>query len=241
MKHCNPLPPGDPRVGEAICYPRPPCGRDPWQLSSAGVEAFCDLPGGTAIPGGPRVIGKGHAGVVLAALTIWGPAAVKVLRLDSKRESLEWEARLQSEASRAGAAPRVYAWSDWFMVSELVEGPRLGDLRDPRGLPAGPVVESLKAARALDAAGILHHEIHRPWENVILTGSAAVIVDYESAGRGCGNVAKILSGLAAADPRLAALIPRVRGLLRSYKRSGCPRSLYEELESIVAGALGKKG
>ncbi|MEB2837220.1 MAG: hypothetical protein GSR80_000904, partial [Desulfurococcales archaeon] len=219
----------------ALCYPRPPCRRDPALLAGAGVEHFCSVATGARLPGGLGVLGKGHAGVVLAASTRWGPAAVKVLRLDSKRGSLAGEAALQAVAARAGAAPEVYAWGGWFIVSRLVPGPSLGDLGRPP--PAWAVLEALRAARALDAVGILHHEIHRPWRNVLYTPAKALIVDYESASRGCGNVPKLLSGIAARSPALRRALPGLRGLLRLYREAGCPRGLYREIEERVAQAL----
>jgi len=235
---CEPLPPDDRRVALAVCYPRPRCHRDPDWLTTYGIVAVCDVAGGTPLLGGLRVLGKGHAGVVMAALHTKGPVAVKVLRLDSKRGSLEWEARLQLEASRAGAAPRMWAWSDWFIVSDLVAGPSLEVLAEHGEPPGWAVIEALRAARALDATGILHHEIHRPWRNILYTTSKALIVDYESASRGCGNVPKIISGIASRHSILRGLLGSRRGLLREYRRRGCPYSLYMEIEERVARALG---
>jgi putative serine/threonine protein kinase len=236
---CEPVPLDDYRVASAICYPRPSCPRDPGWLAGHGVIAVCNIAGGTPLLGGLRVVGKGHAGVVLAALHSEGYVAVKVLRLDSKRESLEWEARLQLEASRAGAAPRVLAWSEWFVVSELVEGPSLGELAARGEPPEWAVVEALRAARALDAAGVLHHEIHRPWRNVLYTTSKALIVDYESASRGCGNVPKILAGLASRHRILRGLLGELRGMLRDYKERECPQGVYREIEEAVRDALAR--
>jgi putative serine/threonine protein kinase len=226
----------------ALCYPRPgpTCGSRPLELRAHGVESLCAPERGVLLPGGMRVLGKGHAGVVLLARSRWGLVALKVLRLDGKRGDLSGEARLQSIASRAGAAPPVYAWGRWFIISGLVEGPRLEDL--PRPLPGWAVLEALRAARALDAAGVLHAEISRPWRSVIFTsqhpGSRALIVDYESAGRGCGNVPKILSGLALRHKPLMQLLATLRPLLRRYKSEGCPLSVYREVEALVARALG---
>jgi len=194
-------------------------------LEALGVERVC------------TVIGKGHTGVILAGLYRGSIVAVKVRRLDSRRGSLEGEAARLARASRHGASPRPHAWDRNAIVMDLVEGPLLGEAlhRDP----LRAVEASLDAARALDTAGILHHEIHRPWRNVVFTGShlrAAVVIDLDSAGEGCGNASRIVSGLASRLPALRG--ESVVEALRAYKRS-CSRRAYEDLKKAVLEAAGR--
>jgi len=245
---CDPLPLTWPGALWALCYPEPHraprglCGLRAEALRSAGVAGLCQAPRGPRLPGGLRVLGKGHAGVVALAYTRWGPAAVKVLRLDSRRASLEREAALQAAAARAGAAPEPLAWGGWFIVSRYIPGPTLGSLGSPP--PGWAVVAAVEAARALDAAGVEHYELHRPWRSVLYTstrgGPVAVVVDYESAGRGCGSLVRLVAGLAARVPglRAAAVGGRLRPLLREYKLGGCPHHLYREIHASVAAAVG---
>ncbi len=230
----------------AACYPRPSrrCGILLAELEAAGIMGF--VPSGkTWVPGYPRsvkVLGKGHASIVVAACYRGGGvAAVKIRRPDSKRESLVQEASLLLEASRAGASPRPWAWSRNFIVMDLVSGPSLGEAlrvwaRDRR-LARLLLAKALHAAYAMDQAMILHRELSRPHRHILFTGdparSAALVIDLESATPGkCGNLNRIAQYAARV---LGASIRGVSGLLARYKREGCPRSLYIEIVERLIG------
>ena len=156
---------------------------------------------------------------------------MKVRRSDSKRESLALEASFAHRAALAGAGPRVHYWSDNVIVMDIVRGPSLGYLADRGLLGAAHVMAAVGAARALDAAGVLHHEISRPWRHVYITGRHALIIDYDSASEGCGNVPKILAGLLARLPKGLETLNLLRPLLSRYKREDCPRGVYEDIAS----------
>lgn len=163
---------------------------------------------------------------------------MKVRRLDSRRSSLEEEAVRLETASRHGASPRPLAWDRNVIVMELVEGPTLGEALVSGADPLPAVLAALDAARALDAAGILHYEIHRPWRNVLFTGTTlgrALIVDLDSAGEGCGNASRLVGGLASRLPRLRG--SQVMELVREYKKE-CSWGSYLALRKAVAEALG---
>ncbi|MDM7274799.1 MAG: hypothetical protein P3X22_001555 [Thermoprotei archaeon] len=187
--------------------------------------------GPQTLPGtGLKVLGKGHAAVVVAALLEELVVAVKARRIDSKRDSLLWEARALAEASRAGVAPRPLYWDDDLIVMDLVVGPRLGDLLGGGETPTWALLEALKAARTLDVIGIEHLELSRPWRSVVFTGgyekAKALIIDYESSRRGCGNVLRILGGLL---PAIGVDMTGMRESLTEYKRN-CDRSAYNIVE-----------
>lgn len=118
---------------------------------------------------------------------------------------------------------------------ELVEGPVFAEaLKDNR---VKAITEAIKAARALDSAGILHYEIHRPWRNVVFTSynlSTALIVDLDSAGEGCGNAARLIGGLLPRFPELHR--SDIHGLLRDYKKE-CSIRAYQALVKAVEEAL----
>ena len=195
-------------------------------------------------PAGPlRVLGKGHASVVLAVYSdSWGLAAAKVLRSDSKRSSLEGEASLLEEASRHGASPRVYYWSPRVIVMQLVRGPALGEALSSYACEWRIIQESLRAAYALDTAGILHLELSRAHSHIMFTGdpciSRALVIDLESAVRGdCGSVVKLAGYFA----RLLGPPPEaLRRLLRLYSRSGCQSTLLELILEEIHKILSKK-
>ena len=159
--------------------------------------------------------------------------AIKVRRSDSKRQSLSWEALWASKASRAGAAPRIHYWSDNVIVMDLVAGYTLGYLLDQGALENRHIKASLDAARALDAADVLHHELSRPWRHVYITGLHAIIIDYDSASNGCGNVPKLLSGILHGLPGGIVLLKQLRPLLSRYRRLGCPFELYYEISNAL--------
>ncbi len=165
-------------------------------------------------------MGKGHSSTVFAAVYRGVYVAVKSRRPGGRRDSLAGEARLLSIASRAGVAPRVYSWSRDFIVMDYLPGPSLAEVLEDAGrLPAWAVLGMLEAAAALDLAGILHHELHRPWWNVFYTPTPsprAVVVDFDSASRGCGNLAKIASALVHLG--LLSMEAGLRRVLSWYKK-----------------------
>jgi len=202
---------------------------------------MCSM-GPTTLPElGLRVLGKGHASVVVAGVMGSSLVAIKSRRVDSKRESLLAEAHLLWEAWRAGVAPRPLYYDSDIIVMEAVTGPRLEDLLAQPPVEPWVFLEALRAARALDTAGILHLELSRPWRNVLYTGayrgSKAVIVDYESARRGCGNVLSLLGGLAR-TPKLKALASSktLREYMRRYRETCDPQS-YSSIEELVEKAV----
>jgi putative serine/threonine protein kinase len=191
-----------------------------------------------------RVLGKGHASLVVAGLTFDGQVvAIKVRRTDSKRSSLEGEGRLLEVASRAGASPAPLYYSKDLIVMEYV-----GDVSLERVLRASPLpllrrslLEAVRAARALDAVNVLHAELHRSLRNVFYprwpSGLKAVIIDLESSSRGCGNVNKVLSFMIARGLLRGHAVEALRSLLREYRLAGCPGDLYMMIEERLEQAL----
>jgi len=193
------------------------------RLNELGVKSVCG------------VLGKGHASIVLLADTRWGIAAVKVRRLDSRRESLEAEARALLLGSMHGATPKPLAWNRDVIIMEPLFGPSLSEALHL--YPYAAALEALKAARALDTAGIEHLELHRPWKNVLFVRplGPALIIDLDSHSiNGCGNVPRLLSGLARKVRRIDTSREPLRRLLARYKKLGCPSYLYEEIVTIVS-------
>ncbi len=216
------------------CYPDPRgCYSRLQELAGMGVEQVCTR-GHVALPGGVGALGKGHSSTVFAAVYRGVYTAVKSRRPQGRRFSLAGEARLLSIASRAGVAPRVYAWSHDFIVMEYLPGPSLADLLDnTRSLPGWAVRGLLEAAATLDLAGVLHHELHRPWWNIFYTPTPsprAVVVDFDSASIGCGNLAKAASALVHLG--LLSVEPGLRRVLAWYKKECSVEGVGIALSSI---------
>ncbi|BAN90590.1 serine/threonine protein kinase [Aeropyrum camini] len=196
-------------------------------MEKAGVERVCSL------------LGKGHAGVVFLVDWRGSAAALKVRRRDSRRETLEPEARAAALAALAGAGPEVYDFSEEYIVMAPVLGPSLEDLSEEGLLRPRHILAAIEAARALDTAGILHGELHRPWRSVLFTPSKAVIIDYDSASRGCGNVVKLVSGLSRRIPGILSLVrsERFRSLAKKYYWEGCGETTYIDIVEAVKKSL----
>jgi len=238
-----------PQAAAAFCYPHT-YSCDPLRLAaeaaSAGVCCIINM-GVTEVSAEGvriRVLGKGHASLVVAGLTFDGQVvAIKVRRTDSKRSSLEGEGRLLEVASRAGASPAPLYYSKDLIVMEYV-----GDVSLERVLRASPLpllrrslLEAVRAARALDAVNVLHAELHRSLRNVFYprwpSGLKAVIIDLESSSRGCGNVNKVLSFMIARGLLRGHAVEALRSLLREYRLAGCPGDLYMMIEERLEQAL----
>ncbi len=195
-------------------------------LEEAGVREVC-LEGPTTIPGGYRVLGRGHAAVVfLAVLGDGRRVAVKVRRADSKRDSL----MLECGALRAAwpVAPRVYRCTDEFIVMDLVEGAPVAEVaRSVRGCGEAIALAAkvAEAARWLDRVGVCHEELSDLRGHAFIEGGAIKFIDFESASmRYCCVVCKVLSWvlhrspLLKACPGLVSVEGAVREALRAYKR-----------------------
>jgi len=229
------IPLSTPLACEIVSYPNPysgHCHDRLEELRRAGVE--CLVSGGRTLlatrHGRVRVLGKGHSSVVIAALLGGRLVAAKLRRTDSKRGSLEGEYRLLREAWRVGAAPKPFHAARDIILMEIVPGPLLGEIAR-HGLPGEAVRRALLAARALDAAGILHRELSRAGKHVAYTSwsplGQAVILDYESASQGkCGSVNRLASWLG--NRGLIRWDDNIRIILREYKREGCTLSAFNE-------------
>lgn len=214
------------------------------RLEAYSVESLCSY-GSSILPRSRvRVLGKGHAGVVsLAYSRRLGIVAIKARRLDSKRSSLIGEALMLSKASIAGVAPRVYYFDNDLIVMEAVLGPSLEQLIEDYGLTKRIIIETIEVARILDVIGILHHELNRPWRNIIFTCDnpycKALVVDLESASSRCGNLPLLLGGLAGRSEIIKEIVSENRAILREYSVSGCSREMYEKLKSVILRSLEK--
>ncbi len=214
-------------------------------LMEAGVEEVC-LEGGATIPGGYRVLGRGHAAVVLLAkVGRVGDAAIKVRRSDSKRDSL----LLECKALRTAwpVAPRVYQCTDEFIIMDLVTGSPVVDMvRSVSG--CGKVLALIakiaEAARWLDRVGVCHEELSDLRGHAFIgEGGEVKFIDFESASmRFCCTVCKVISWalhrspLMKACPRLGLVKDEVRVVLRAYKRSP-GKGKFLALIKALAGAL----
>ena len=204
----------------------PECSRLLEELRSAGVEEALQV-GGLEVSGA-RLLGKGWAGFVFAALLGDEPVAVKALHPRSRRKSMEAEAAAWSIAYAAAAAPRIVAWGSRFIAYRLLTGPTLGDcIPDGVAGALALVHQALTLSWLLDLAGLRHGELARPGSHLLWDQVAGrlYIIDYDSAtpSRNPGNLAQLVGGLHRVPwlRRCSPPLPgRLRHALRLYKRQG---------------------
>jgi putative serine/threonine protein kinase len=163
------------------------------ELEGLGVSALV-LRGRHMIDGVP-ILGKGHVGIVVAALLGGEEVAVKLRRADADRVSMAAEGEYLRVANEASVGPRLLGVSREVLMMELVEGGYLVDWvggLEPGdvGLLRGVLLDLMEQARRLDEAGLDHGELSSARRHVIVSGGVARIVDFESASvsRRCSNV-----------------------------------------------------
>ena len=184
------------RAGFLLSYPSDDAERARvvlGELEEMGISALV-LKGRHAI-NGVLILGKGHAGVVMAALLGGEEVAVKLRRADADRASMEAEGEFLRVANGASVGPRLLGVSREVLAMELVEGSYLVDWVG--GLEPGDagqlrevLLGLMEQARRLDVAGLDHGELSSARRHVIVSGGVARIVDFESASvsRRCSNV-----------------------------------------------------
>jgi len=247
----------DDRARIALCYPRPwspECSKRIEEAKSLGVSSILSF-GDVVLAKGLSVVGKGHAAVVVLALRGGIVVALKVRRMDSKRDSLEGECRLLEMASRLGVAPRPYACTRNFILREFVDGPTLrrfmktclqsGDRDSLRRVFA----KMLRAARLLDEAGIELDEITNPLDQVVVEcwdPERPRFIDFESGklSKRPTNFCKLLGfvvGKSFEGVRVAELlgieecVNDLRALARRYKESRSPDAVRKCVDMVLQG------
>jgi putative serine/threonine protein kinase len=198
------------------------------ELRGLGVEALV-LTGRHVLHGVP-VLGKGHVGVVVAALMDGRRVALKIRRVDADRASLEAEASNLRVANGVSVGPEFVGVSTNFLAMELVEGEYLVDWVRGLGPSDGNRLRRvfravLGKARRLDEVGLDHGELSRADRHIVVAGEEPRIVDFESASvsRRCGNVTSLVQYLFF-NQRVRGLVagiirpPDGRGLLLALQR-----------------------
>ena len=184
------------RVGFLLSYPSadPEIGRVVIEeLKELGVSAL--VPKGRHAIDGVPILGKGHVGIVVAALLGGEEVAVKLRRSDADRVSMAAEGEYLRLANEVSVGPRLLGVSKNVVMMEFVEGRYLVDWVGGLGLEdAGPLkgvlVNLMEQTRKLDEVGLDHGELSSARRHVIVSGGVARIVDFESASisRRCSNV-----------------------------------------------------
>ncbi len=197
---------------EIICYPRysehrTECLERINILMNLGVVKIYSF--GDSLLGRFRVVGKGHASiVVLARHRIYGDVAVKIRRFDSKRTSLETEGEFLRKAAVTGYTPVVYEYTRDFIVREFIEGPKLIDFLT-MNIGSREVIKKviralIHSSYNLDNIFIEIQEISRPDKQIIVRRNdpeKIYYIDLESAriSNKSSNLTKIINYILRRD------------------------------------------
>lgn len=233
-----------------ICYPQ--ATREEMlprleELKTLGVEAveFSGLIPASAL----YVLGKGHTGVVAVAHTRGGKLALKMLRTDTERESLENEAALLSMANEVGVGPRFAAATKHFILMQIISG---GTIREwiaarPDGKTVKMVIaDILEQCWRLDGIGLDHGELVTAPKHILVDRTdMPYIVDFEtsSTGRYASNVTSVCNFLFLGNSEVRVAVEDIIGkrdmtelfrALKAYKDNKSRKDFENLLEQCLA-------
>ena len=192
---------GDNIFREIACYPQPysiECTERLRDLRELGITEFYYY--GETLIGRFRVLGKGHAGIVVLCSNDNRIGVCKILRVDSKKHSLENEARILRKLDHLGVSPILYSFSNTVVFVEYIKGIKLSQYLDcaDRGSLIKMISKLVESTFLLDKIGVSHGELSRPAKHVLITrGDIPRIVDFEyaSLSRKPRNQTQVFSAL----------------------------------------------
>jgi putative serine/threonine protein kinase len=154
-----------------------------------------------------KILGKGHAGIVLKVNTHCGDiVALKIRRLDSRRKNCLIEVRCQKLANLVGIGPRIIDSNDDLILMEYIVGSRISDwfIDQNNSLNITTqnirqiVIELLEQCYRLDRVNLDHGELTRIDRHVMISDKNNVsIIDFESSSinRRPSNVTSVTQAL----------------------------------------------
>lgn len=186
---------------EILCYPRydlREAEKRLRELKKLGVNAL-EFSGETKVFD-MYVLGKGYVGIVVAAHTNIGRAAVKIRRVDADRAGMQREAAMLEKANNVDLGPKLLGVTENFLLMEFIEGallPRWIDTlkgRGTKGRIRKVLREVLEQCLRLDKVGLDHGELSRAPKHIVVgVNDKPCIVDFETASinRKVSNVTSI--------------------------------------------------
>ena len=135
-----------------------------------------------------RLLGKGVSGLVVTGIIKEERVALKIRRVDSRRDSMEHETSMLRLANSVEVGPRYLGSTSDVLAMELVDGERLPAWlsslkgRGRRSRVRHVVKELLDQCLRLDRCGLDHGELSRAHKNILVPGDCGpYILDFESA------------------------------------------------------------
>ncbi len=190
-------------LDKILCYPNTSpqkCSGRLEEVKNLGIKTIFSY--GSIKIGRYNIVGKGHAGiVVLAYHDIYGYVALKIRRIDSKRDSLRQEALIMKYAEDIEGIPKVYSYTDNLIVREYIDGYILKDFvkQNIDGQKLRILLGNIiRLFYNLDVKGIDVEEIRNPSKQIVIrcgNPRYIYIVDLESARirKSPSNLSRIVS------------------------------------------------
>jgi putative serine/threonine protein kinase len=234
------------KVGKFLCWPQyedKVAEERVLQLEVLGVESVA-LGGPHAVLGNP-ILGKGHAGIVLRAIWQDKEVALKIRRTDADRQSMKQEAGYLEHVNKLKIGPRLFGFSDDFIVMELLMGSYFGEWvvenLDNREAVISNIRAILDIAWRLDQSGLDHGELTRIKRHYIVTDTGPRVIDFESASfnRKPSNLTSTVQSLYM-NYRFSQLLGKTYPLperdkllndLRKYKQRQSKKNYHKILET----------
>jgi putative serine/threonine protein kinase len=131
-----------------------------------------------------NVIGKGCTSIVVQGLRNNNIIALKILRVDSNRESVSREGRILSIVNREGIGPKLIDYKNKVIAMEYIEGEYISNWlrREQDNLKMRMIIKDLlEQCYKLDLLGIFHKELSNPKTHIIIRNEEKpVIIDFET-------------------------------------------------------------
>lgn len=237
---------------KVLCYPR--CENEELQkrleeLKNLRVKSL-EFTGQRMVFGLP-VLGKGYVGVVVAANTVTGRAALKIRRVDSGREGMFHEAEMLKKANTLDVGPKLLAVSKNFLLMELVEGQHFPEWQeslqpeDAKVRVRSVVKQVLEQCYSLDKLGLDHGELSKAPKHIIVDDQDVPhLIDFEtsSINRRVSNVTSVCQYLFLGTHISDKVQEKLKKVdkkelikaLQEYKQESTKENFKKVLEKILA-------
>jgi putative serine/threonine protein kinase len=191
-----------------------------------------------------RILGKGTNSLVVKAIYKGNFVALKIRRTDATRNTLENEAKILKRVNEYNIGPKLFDFSQNFLVLEYIEGKFLEEfiMENDLNQIKNVLLKLLIQCRILDLIKVDHGELSRASKHVIVTKDHNVkIIDFETASqeRKPNNLTSIISYLFLRpdDPlklreNLKVNFNDLKFLLKSFKKDYSEETFYQILSKL---------
>ena len=195
-----------------------------------------------------RVLGVGYTGIVVLTRVQGRDTALKIRRLDAPRSDLLAEAKFLEMADRVGVGPKLFAYTNNFLLMDYIDGDRFLDwakkMAEQRNIARTRdiVRQVLEQSFRLDCLGLDRGDMRCISEDALVCDREVVLIDFSAAScdRRPANFTSLAQGLfwgsAIASYLNPLLIPPERHLLipilRRYKQQPNRENFACFLEAI---------